>query len=292
MGSYKGHVLPGSFFLAMALWGWFNVLKIYYRTSKARRNVPTSFKSTTWFPVPIKWLRDRPIEPIIRAFAAILGISLELFRNNSYILIGKDGDLEHDHLNNYGHAAMYTIFAIWSLVEVLMFYNVIQLPNGSGFLFAAVALFVEGILFFFHLDGRPRLDVLVHTFLYVIIFMSAGVMILEGWAKDSFLLLVVRVFLFFLQGTWFIQIAHSLHGSQPWKNIKPNQEFVSILFSWHIIFIFFIMIIGFVVVSIKARGFDCRANVSRRRRLEEDTIEVQTINGDEHETRVLMDEEL
>jgi len=290
MGSFEGHFLPGAFFFLQGLWWWANVLKLYCKSCQTQRSISVSFKTTTWFPISIKWFGGRPIEPIIRFCLGTIGIFVELIPENSFILIGKDGEFEEEHLNNYGHASMYTIFAIWALVEVLMYYNVVQLPACSEFLFASLALFVEGILFFFHLDGRPKLDKLFHTFLYLIIFMSAVVMVLEGWMKDSFLLMVARVFLFLLQGTWFIQIAHSLHGSTPWKSIKPNQEFVAIVFSWHVILLLVLMVVGFVALSLKVNGCDCRKN--RPRRHEDDNmIEIENISDCEQDRRVLIEEE-
>lgn len=282
MGTYAGHVIPGSFFIVTGLWWWINVLRIYSQMSKAQRNVPVSFKSTTWFPIPIKYLRSHPIEPAIRMVAGIVGIVIELTHTSH--LINEKG--QFINLNNYAHAAMYLIFIIWSMVEMFIFYNVIQLPNCSEHVFAAIALAIEGVLFLFHLGGRPKLDQQLHTFLYVTIFLSAIVLFLEGWMESSLLLLVLRVFLVLLQGTWFIQIAHCLYGTQPWEDIKPNQEFVAIGFSWHIIGLLIFVVVGFVVMSIKSRGCKCRKNASRPGFKESD-FEMQ--NKEDDERRALIE---
>jgi len=187
---------------------------------------------------------------MIRIAASIVGISVELHRTSQ--LLNKNG--QFINLNNYAHSAMYSIFLIYSVVEILKFYNVIKLPNCSEHIFAATAFAIEGILFLFHLDGRPKLDQLLHTFLYTVVFATALVLVVESFKENSFLLLFVRTFLVLLQGTWFFQIAHCLYGKVKWENTKPNQEFVIVAFSWHVICILVFTVIGFVVISIKARG--------------------------------------
>ena len=103
--------------------------------------------------------------------------------------------------------------------------------------------------------------------------------------KNSFLLIVVRLYLVLLQGTWFFQIAHSLFGTKPWKNKKSNQEFVVIAFIGHAIAVLAFITISFVIVSCKVRG--CRFR--RIKRLEDG--ELENI-GEENSARArLMDED-
>ncbi|KXJ27546.1 Transmembrane protein 45B [Exaiptasia diaphana] len=242
MGSFRGHALPGSFYIVTSLWWLANVYRIH-----------------------------------------------KLVPENSWVLVGNGDEFVEKHLNNYAHAAMYAVFMIWSVVETLQFYKITQLPTCSEHVFGSIALFVEGMLFFFHLEGRPKLDQLLHSILYIIVFMSALVMLLEAWMKNSFLLQVIRSSLFLLQGNWFLQIAHSLHGSRPWKNTKTNREFVSIVFAWHIIGVLLLIMLGFVAISIKSRGCHCRPTRNSPS-LEE--IEVHRIcDVDFAERRSLMDEQ-
>jgi hypothetical protein len=181
---------------------------------------------------------------------------------------------------------MFAFFSFSGLLESLQFYNVLSLPKGAEHLVLSFAFFIEGLLFYFHLDGRPVLDKHLHILLYFVIFATSFVLILEAWMKTSFLLLVVRVYLTMLQGTWFLQIAHSLYGTNPWKDTAPNREFVTIAFAWHALALLFLWLACFVLVSVKVQG--CYVTPSPL----VENIEVQSIarNGGDPERSSLIDD--
>lgn len=248
MGSYGGHILPGSFFLSFGIWHFLNILRINSFANQA------NYRSTTWFPIPFKRLREIPMEPMVKIIATLIGFFLELKAGN-WRFTNQQGDFTS--INNQAHCAMYTVFMIWSTVELLVFYKVLNLPSGSEHVFASIAFIVEGILFLFHVDGRPKLDQQLHSLLYMVILVTAVVLLLEAWAQTSLLLLLIRVFLIQLQGTWFIQIAHCLYGHHPWKNTSSNRGFVGIAFSWHVVAILIFMIASSTIVSLTCKAFNC-----------------------------------
>ena len=260
MGSYLGHLIPGVFFMFIGVWWLINILWIYAKSlrNSKKEKAFESFKSSTWFPVPVKRLCEIPIEPLLRMVLVVVGIGMELTR------------IKWWWVNNHAHVAMYSAFLVWFTAEVLQFYKVLELPSCSEHLFGSFALFVEGLLFYFHLEGRSKMDQHLHVLLYVVIFTSAVVLVLEAWMKNSFLLVVVRSYLWLLQGTWFIQIALAIFSTKPWKNTKYNQEFVVIAFVWHTIAILTFVTISFAIVSCKVRG--CRFR--RNQRLEDVQMEL------------------
>lgn len=275
-----GHAVPGFLFLLISSWWSLNVLFIYAKFLRNRSVSsglnPARFKSTTWFPIPGRRLRKVPCEPLAKLILITVGIALELFPENALILMKENGEFKETSLNNYAHSAMYGFFLFSALLECLQHWNILALPKASEHLAFSFALFIEGLLFFFHLDGRPVLDKRLHTILYLVIFATSFVLVLEACMKDSFWLLMVRVYLLMLQGTWFFQIAHSLYGLNPWKDTPPNRDFVTIAFSWHSLVLLFLWLFVFVLVSIKVRG--CHTpNTSTMR----ENIEIETIVGHE-----------
>ena len=113
MGNFKGHALPGAYFIFLGIWWWINALMVYSRRLRIDEQPlgsPT-FISTTWFPLPWRKCQKVPIEPLVKIFLAFCGIVLELIHDDSWVLIDK-GDFVEDHLNNYSHAAMYSAFLI------------------------------------------------------------------------------------------------------------------------------------------------------------------------------------
>ncbi|XP_031574263.1 transmembrane protein 45B-like [Actinia tenebrosa] len=296
MGSFNGHAVPGFLFLLLSSWWALNVLFVYAkilrnRSASSDLNLTMRFKSTTWFPIHSRRFSKVPCESIVKFFLSSLGIALELFTDNSWILIKENGEFEETSLNNYAHSAMYGFFIFSALLECLQFWNALVLPKAGEHLALSFAFFVEGLLFYFHLHGRPVLDVRLHTLLYVVVFATSFVLVLEAWMKDSFLLLVVRVYLVMLQGTWFFQIAHSLYGANPWKDTPPNREFVAIAFSWHCLVLLFVWLVAFVLVSVKVRGCHTTPNTSTKL----ETFEVQKIvaheAGDSERSSLIVDGE-
>lgn len=267
MGSYAGHVLPGSFFLVFSLWWWLNAMRLVAisqaKTTKKRRRQTDNgssdlrlrsgfeFESTTWF--LLRWprcLQRIPLEPIAKILATMVGIFAELSKGD-WMLINKNGDFVH--LNNFSHATMFFIFLFSAFVEILAFYKVIHVPAGTEHLFLSVAFFMVGLLFYHHIDDRPVLDQKVHILLYTTAFTLAAVLLLEAWQRNSFLLLMVRIVLLIVQGTWFLQAAHILHGTKPWEDSLSNRAFVALLFCWHLMGALFLVLVSLLLVAAYVR---------------------------------------
>ena len=176
------------------------------------------------------------------------GIVGELAPANHRRLLGENGEFVIDNLNDYGHVTMYAFFAFSGVVDLVMWYKLLPLPAGSNYLALSLAFLVEGMLFYFHLNGRSELDIRMHTILYVIIFISAGVLLVAAAWKSSLLPSIVLAFLTSLQGSWFIQIGISLHGANVWKDTPANVMVVPILLGWHAMFWLVLYLLAFALV--------------------------------------------
>lgn len=260
MGSYAGHVLPGSFFIGFGLWWWFNILAkiakaqakfLKHRSSALRSRTKNfdfelDFESTLWLKVPVPRLRDFPVEPCLKVIATTVGIIAELTKGE-WSLIDHEGHFSH--LNNFAHATMFCIFLLAAVVEILRFYGILFLPPTTDHVLSSMAFFLVGEVFYYHIEGRNVLDQKLHILLCTVAFSITVIILLEAWQRRSFILFMVRTFLVVLLGTWFIQIAYVLYGSHPWRDIGSNRAFVVIVFSWHILGVLAIFLSSLVVIG-------------------------------------------
>ena len=263
MGSYPGHVLPGSFLIVFGLWWWFNIIAIiaqaqarflsrqrFFTRRTNKCDFEIEFESSTWCKVPVLCMKRFPVEPCLKLIAAAVGIMAELTKGE-WSLVNKAGHFSH--LNNFSHATMYSIFLLSAVVEILRFYNILFLPAVTDHVLLSLSFFLVGELFYFHLDGRSELDQKLHTILFTVPFSIAVVLLLEAWQRKSFVLFLARTFLVLLLGTWFIQIAHVLYGSHPWKDTDSNRAIIVVIFSWHVLSLLAILVTSLVLVSVGVR---------------------------------------
>lgn len=261
MGGFVGHAIAGSFFLLFSVWWFIGILigePSRERNNDTRRRLladdtvgrarpaQVKFNKRAWFVCPGR-LAKVPLEPILKVVATLSGMIVELFPQKQYALLDENGEFIERHLNDHSHVAMYSFFTFSGVVDLVMWYRVLPLPPGTDYLALSLAFWVEGMLFYFHVDGRPQLDLRMHTILYLIIFITAGVLLLAMvWEKNS-LLSILQAYLTSLQGTWFIQIAFALHGPNIWKNTHTNVMVLPIVLAWHMIFWLVFYLVSFAI---------------------------------------------
>lgn len=256
MGSFVGHAIPGIMFLFASIWWLAGALRRLFLQQASTQHQPLLrnrrsnrlFSShmhrvtfTTHYGTRI------PLEAIVKIGSSCTGMIGELVYEKQWILVDDSGFVS-EHLNNYSHMSMYSMFALSGIVDILIHYNIAIIPVGLDHIFLSLAFFVEGLLFYFHVHGRPQLDVRVHTFVYLISFLTSLVLLFEMKAVRDPVPALARAFLTSLQGSWFFQIAFVLHGLNPWHNSPENTEFIAIAFVWHIIGVCSLYLVVFVAV--------------------------------------------
>ena len=176
---------------------------------------------------------------------------------------------------------MYAFFFLVGLVTVIdsMVSSQLQFPLGIDRVSFALAYAVEGLLFFYHLDGKSGLEVRVHVLLIYAIIGCVVATLLEIVFPTSLLCVTARSFCTVLQGSWFFQIAHVLYGSSPWEETSDNSRFVVMVFCWHIFGILVGSLVLFFSVSLVAMKC-CSHRVDSRnewsdRKLEEESLMLQ-----------------
>ncbi|XP_074655506.1 transmembrane protein 45B-like [Tubulanus polymorphus] len=165
-----------------------------------------------------------------------------------------------DHEGNGQHITMYGGFIICGILDILVHYKIRFVPKNADYLASALAFAIELILFKFHLHGRSRLDIQIHTLLVYIVALNVITILAEMRYPNSVIAGLARAFFVILQGTWFYQVAFILYnpipGAEPWDGENHEQMMITtIIFGWHMLIILIAMItIGAIVSCFIRRG--------------------------------------
>ena len=245
MGSLRGHLLPGVMFIVISVW-WFigEILRKDHRNYSGRGRRVYSSRATNrgskasvqpvWYTVGGGRLSKIPVEPILKVVFAIMGVIAELLISREMALFDENGEFISKHLDNYAHSLMYGFFGLSGVVDLVIWYPLLQLPPKFDYFVMSLAFWFEGFLFFFHLHGRDELNVRLHTILYIVVFVTAAIFLLAV-ISDQFInhMVFLKAYLLSLQGSWFFQAGFVLFGPNPWKNSPSNVEFLGIVFAFH-----------------------------------------------------------
>ncbi|NWY15010.1 TM45B protein, partial [Aphelocoma coerulescens] len=226
MANFKGHALPGSFFLLFGLW-WSVKYPLQYLSQKVNKK---SYRTSCF-------QRVDAIEGGIKIFFSLVGMLAEQFVPDGPHLHLYSGERrDWVKLMNWQHTTMYLFYGLSGVVDVLTYISQ-AVPRGLDRLMLAVAVFVEGCLFYYHVLHRPMLDQHIHSLLLITIFAGAGSILLEVFLRDNIVLEMFRASITIVQGTWFWQIGVVLF--QPWggpmwdENDHSNIMFLTMCFFWH-----------------------------------------------------------
>ncbi len=236
MGSFQGHVLPGSMFLLFGIW-WISQLPRRFLLCQ-QEGIP--FFSTVTFPFPWKRSSRYPIEAAVKVVLCLVAMAGELFAATDF---GKEKSLVY--IGDVQHVTMYGFFMLSGVTDILMFRHFRWIPKGTDYAVLALAYLSECILFSNHLHGRSSLDVQLHTHLLYVISACAVITLLEHNFRKNVLLPFLRGYGTLLQGSWFIQVGCILYPPVPgmghWKGEDPEHMAVAtLIFSWHVggVFVF------------------------------------------------------
>uniref|UniRef100_T1JB64 Transmembrane protein 45B n=1 Tax=Strigamia maritima TaxID=126957 RepID=T1JB64_STRMM len=268
MGTFGGHVVPGSCFILVSLWWTFSIYRKYYKSICNGEK----FRSSTWF--PLHEYPNFPLESLVKLVLVVIGITGET-------VTGFDDNGIFVHINNGQHITMFFFFGIQSVVEILQFYKFPSIPPNAEYFTSILGFFIEGLLFSFHLHGRSHLDVLVHTLLVVAIAGCCFTTTLETFVRDQVIVSLARAFCTLLQGTWFYHVGFILYpplpGMKQWASADHNEMMLVVMyFTWHAAVGFGITLLIGSLVSLKYRRMlsskelndSCRLSLLRKEKSE------------------------
>lgn len=219
MGSFLGHLIPGTFFTLFAIRWLFVIISTFYNQQRKRsKDHDRVFKSSTTFPFRCCPSSNVNYEAWVKLVCCAIGIAGEF-------VTAFNSEWKFVNYGNTQHMVMFFFFGINGLVEIVVSKsesanrvlfsstdtersNIASnyLPKGTEYFSVLVAVFIEGLLFAFHLHGRSPLDIHVHTLLIISIFITFLAVANEWKHRNSILAAIVRSLCFLLQGTWFIQV--------------------------------------------------------------------------------------
>ncbi|KAE8592086.1 hypothetical protein XENTR_v10018645 [Xenopus tropicalis] len=241
MANFKGHALPGSFFLVFGLW-WSVKYPLKYLNSKVKGNC----RSNKCYE------RLELIEGILKAAFALIGILAEQFvPDGPHMHLVNGEDHSWVKLMNWQHTTMYLFYGISGVVDILTFLP-LNLPRGLDRLSLGIAVIIEGLLFYYHVHNRPALDQHIHSLLLIAVFGGAISIMIEVFMRNDIVLELFRSSLTILQGTWFWQIGFVLYplgGAPEWDQTDHgNVMFITMCFCWHYAVALLIMAINYSLV--------------------------------------------
>lgn len=286
MGTFVGHVLPGSFFISFAIWWSFTTTLRYLESRKIslKHKTPViKYKSSVAMSCGSTWIKFIPLDSGIKLLATTFGMVSEIYGglyygtawsiNTDDKAATNDSVLTHDHghhmreVNSKAeilswhfqggsaqHTTMYAGFFICAIVEILIHFNV-HLPERLDHICLSLAYIIEGLLFQYHLDGRDPLDVQLHVLLVISIYACAVTSIFEYARSDNVIFTYGRIAFTFLQGTWLIEIAFILYPpieslENRWSSTDHMSiMFVTMSFIWHFLFIFLALLAQFIILN-------------------------------------------
>ncbi|XP_020819484.1 transmembrane protein 45B [Phascolarctos cinereus] len=238
MANFKGHALPGSFFLIVGIW-WSLKYSLRYTSQKGKSRKLNYY-----------YQKIEIIDGGVRVFFAIVGILAEQF-----VPDGPHLHLYTDHdwvkLMNWQHSTMYLFYGLSGLMDMLtVLFPVI--PLGLDRLLMSLAAVTEGILFYYHVHGRPPLDQHIHLLLLYTLGAGAISTFIEVFIRDNIVLELFRVSVIIAHGTWFWQIGFVLYppsGGPVWDQTShDNIMFITMCFCWHYVAAVIIVAINFSLV--------------------------------------------
>ncbi|XP_077994369.1 transmembrane protein 45A-like [Glandiceps talaboti] len=293
MGNWKGHVLPGTFFFAV---GFYWAMKYSYRLiTKKTTNVTSHQNGKVSNPVVLAsdGVRLRNIKTYPSEFWEgvtivcmwVIGVMVELPPKDSFpyrhVVMFDDSETGRPFIfgNKWQHITMYTFFGIYGLTLILARTCVAGLRDHEK-IFIALAYFVEGLLFYFHVHGRTFLDITVHYMLVITIAMNTISAAAENWRKDDVLLRFISTLFIMVQGTWFWQAAYILYppnSDAKWdEDSHASVMFATFAYCWHIAANLLIIagVYGLVSTYVHVRGKH-KLHVTQSRYAHVDDVETE-----------------
>jgi hypothetical protein len=187
------------------------------------------------FFLPTKKLRNFPFESFVKMFGIGFHAFMEL--KTGIHQTGEDKHLMLEYENAH-HVIMLSGFMVGTIVEIIIYFGA-PLPKYSEYMFNLLAFLIQVLVMGGHLHGDLGLELKVHELWTWIIVLNFIGCCLETYNPDSFWAAYMRIFFFFAQGTWLMQVAFVVWpGKNPlfvWKDDHASHTWLTVSAMLHLI---------------------------------------------------------
>ncbi|XP_064119103.1 transmembrane protein 45B-like [Macrobrachium nipponense] len=252
MGSFIGHVVPGTFFALFGMWFTYQTFMRYFMCQRVAASSTMSekyrmrYRNTSSFKCPC--CASLPLEGVLKVVATVVGMAGEF-------ATGFEGG-KFTHIGNAQHMTMFFFFGLNGVVDIIQHYRV-PIPPDMDFISGVLAFSMEALLFYYHLHGRTPMDIQVHMLLFYVVVSCAVCVALEMCYKGNVLPALGKAYFVLLQGTWFYQIGFLLYppiGEQWDQNEHSQMMMVTLFFTWHNATIFTLMSIAGSLIYLRVKS--------------------------------------
>ena len=206
MGTLIGHAFPGLIFYFSAMWHVFNIFRTLVSGGE--------FRHQFWYNAPC-CTTAKPIEPFIKIFLCTCGIIIEMGHSARWSIHDAEGNFIN--MNDFQHATMYTAFLLAAAIDIILSRG--SKLSGLDGLAYCIAFAAEGLMFYFHLHERSKVDTQLHILLVLSCFLSAVTTALARWKSTNPVLSLTCSLSIMVHGTWFMNAGFILYP--PGKS-EPN----------------------------------------------------------------------